>query len=370
MTTVADVAAWMESVAPLRLAASWDNVGLLLGEATAPVERVLTCLTVTPAVAAEAIQLRCQLIVSHHPVLFRGAKSLTSRSPEGRLLLPLLANGIAVLSHHTAFDNAAGGINDWLAAAVGLDGVRPLRLLQPPASAKLVVYVPEGDLDRVSQAIFDAGAGHFGTGKYRECSFLTPGTGTFFAEPGSNPTIGEIGRREQVPELRLEAIVPKAKLQRVLSAMVSAHSYEEPAFDVYPLDMPGTEGEGRIGELPEARTPSAIAGRLALACKATGVKIVGDRARPIRRVAIACGAAGEFLKDAIAAGAEAFVTGEVRFHEALAAEEAVIGLIVLGHYASERPAMEQLAVRLQVAFPGVECWASECERDPLGDCEP
>src|SRR5207253_491266 len=187
LMTVADVVDFLQQFAPPRLAASWDNVGLLLGDDAAAVERVLTCLTVTPESAAEAIDEHAQLIVTHHPILFRPTQRITTATPEGRILLALAQAGVAVYSPHTAFDNATGGINDILAQRLQLTQVQALRRQDGPRQCKIVVFVPDADLQRVSEAIFAAGAGHIG--QYRECSFRLAGTGTFFGSDSTNPTV-------------------------------------------------------------------------------------------------------------------------------------------------------------------------------------
>ena len=257
MPTVAAVCAFLDRFAPPALAADWDNVGLLLGDEAAEVGRVVTCLTVTPNVVAEAIDEKADLIVTHHPILFRGAKRLSTTTAEGRLLWPLARAGVAVYSPHTAFDNTVGGINDSLARRLGLSNVGPLRRHDGERRCKVVVFVPDADLQKVSDALFAAGAG--AVGQYEQCSFRSAGTGTFFGTEGTNPTIGEKGRREDVSEWRLEVVCPEATLPAALAAMRKAHSYEEPAFDVYPLKpLPGTAGEGRVGELPAAVSLAAI----------------------------------------------------------------------------------------------------------------
>ncbi len=363
MPSVADVCRWLERFAPPRLAAEWDNTGLLLGDGNAPAERILTCLTVTPAVVAEAVAERVQMIVSHHPILFRATKNLSANSAEGRLLAPLSFNSIAVYSPHTSFDNCAGGINDQLSASFGLTGVKPLRPKSGGPGLKLVVFVPESDLAIVSDALFAAGAGKIGA--YEQCSFRLLGTGTFLPTAGTNPTIGRVGQREEVREYRLEVAVPPARLDAVIAAFKAAHSYEEPAFEWYPVQFPTTDGEGRIGELATPVSLGEFARGAQSATGSTCLQYVGDPSKPIRTVALACGAAGEFLKDAIRAKADLFVAGEVRFHEGLAAEEAGIGMILLGHYTSERPAIENLAAVLKGAFPEAKVWPSTRERDPF-----
>ncbi|HEY3789118.1 MAG TPA: Nif3-like dinuclear metal center hexameric protein [Urbifossiella sp.] len=363
MPTVADLAASLERFAPLRLAAEWDNVGLLLGDPKAVVERIMTCLTITPDVVGEAVAERANLIVSHHPILFRGAKHFVADRGEGRVVLPLVRAGIAVHSPHTAFDNCPGGINDILCRKLGIHNSQPLRPREAAAEFKLVVFVPDADLSKVSDALFGAGAGRIG--KYEQCSFRLAGKGTFFGTDDTNPTVGQKGRREEVEEWRLEAVVPEANLSAAIKAMRVAHSYEEPAFDIYPLKKAQAGGEGRVGELAAAMTLGDLANRVKSELKAGSVQVVGDAARPIRKIAVACGAAGEFLADSLRANADVFLTGELRFHDALAARAAGIGVLVAGHYATERPAIEELAVKLAADWPGLTVWPSREERDPL-----
>jgi dinuclear metal center YbgI/SA1388 family protein len=363
MPTVAEFAAHLERFAPCATAAEWDNVGLLLGDPAAHVSRALTCLTLTPDVAEEAVRDGAQLVVTHHPVLFRGAKNLTANTPDGAVVLPLLRAGTAVYSPHTAFDNCAGGINDGLCARLGITNAVALRPKDGKKQCKLVAFVPDGDMEKVSAAVFGAGAGVIGN--YEQCSFRLAGTGTFFPLAGSNPVVGRVGRREETNEWRFEVVVPEPLVPAVVAALKRAHSYEEVAFDVYPLKPLASGGEGRIGELAEPTTLGALAERAKRELSTACVQLVGDSSRVVRTVALACGAAGEFLTDAIKRKADAFLTGEVRFHDALAARGANVGLILPGHYATERPAVEDLAERLRAAFAGTEVWASRVERDPL-----
>lgn len=363
MPTVSEVIDYLGRFAPLRLAADWDNVGLLLGRRNGPAERVMTCLTVTQPVIEEAVAEGVQLIVSHHPILFRGAKRLTDGDAEGKLLLPLLRADVAVYSPHTAFDNCPDGINDHLIRQFGVESASPLRQERVPDQFKLVVFVPDSDLDSVSNAVFAAGAGVIGN--YTECSYRIAGTGTFFGGEGSNPTVGEAGRREEASEWRLEVVVPAAKLSAVVVAMRQAHSYEEPAYDIYPLKAESNWGEGRIGSLPTPAPLSELARLAKERLNAPGLLVHGANDKPIRTVAVACGAAGEYLTDAIRAQADLFVTGELRFHDCLRAEGAGIALLIPGHYASERPALEALATRLSQSFPDCQIWASRRETDPL-----
>lgn len=364
MLTVAEVAAWMEGFAPRQLAESWDNVGLLWGDPASPCEQVMTCLTVTEDSAAEAVAERADLIVSHHPILFRGTKMLRADRPETAMLWPLARAGIAVLSPHTAFDNTWGGINDGLARRLDLQEIGPLRPSPPRPLFKVVVFCPRSDRMPVLAAAFAAGAGKIGA--YGECSFSSAGFGTFFGDETTRPAVGERGHRETVREWRVEVVCPGDRLSDVLGAITAAHSYEEPAIDAIPIQAAADgPGVGRLGRLASPETLGNLAARLKQALPAPGLQFVGDPSRRVERVAIACGAADDLLGDAGRAGADVFLTGEARFHKALEAESLGLGLILAGHYATERPGVEDLAARLAAAFPDLSVWASRRERDPL-----
>jgi dinuclear metal center YbgI/SA1388 family protein len=364
MVTVANVVAFLDQLAPRDLAAEWDNLGLLLGDGVAEVRRVMTCLTVTPDSAAEAVEAGAQLVVTHHPVLFRAVKRLTAATPEGRTLLSLIRGGVAVYSAHTAFDNTAGGINDVLARRLGLVEVRPLRQREASRQCKIVVFVPDKDLTRVSDALFAAGAGHIG--QYSECSFRLSGTGTFFGSDATNPTVGQKGRREEVSEWRLEALCPEDAVEQAVAAMRRAHSYEEPAYDVYPL-RPGASplGAGRVGRLPRPAPLAELAETVKKELNAKLVQTVGEPGRTVERVAVACGSGGDLLRDAVRSRADALLTGELRFHDYLAAQAQGLGLLLPGHYATERCGVEELAGVLQRKWADLEVWTSRRERDPV-----
>jgi dinuclear metal center YbgI/SA1388 family protein len=364
MLTVANVLEYLNRIAPLDLAAKWDNVGLLLGERTASVESIMTCLTVTPESAAEAIDKRASLIVTHHPVLFRAVKRLTDDAPEGRVLLALARAGVAVYSPHTAFDNTRGGINELLARRLGLAAVIPLRRIAEAPAIKVVVFVPDKDLNRVADALFAAGAGQIG--EYRECSFRLAGVGTFFGNEATNPTMGQKGRREEVDEWRLEAVCPVDRVEEIITAIRRSHSYEEPAFDIYPLHTPlSARGEGRLGMLPRSVSLGELAVSVRSALNTSAVQTVGDLHRLVQRVAIVCGAGGEMLADAVRARADVLLTGEMRFHDYLSTRAQGLTLILPGHYATERCGIEELAVLLREQFADLHVWASIQEADPV-----
>lgn len=357
MPTVGVIAGLLESWWPSRLAAPWDNVGLLLGDRNRSVDCLLTCLTITRSVVEEAIESGAGMIVSHHPVFFSPAKKITADTIQGQNLLRLLAKDIAVYSPHTAHDSACGGVNDQIASMITLDLVKPLRVHEGSGKYKLVVFVPEESLETVSQAVFQAGGGRIGN--YTECSFRLSGTGTFLPGQGAQPSIGVVGKKEAAREVRVEYLCERNCLDQAIQAMKACHPYEEPAYDLYPLSPSGAqEGEGRIGRLKNPFSAIALARLCQQEFGARHVQLIGPMERMIQTVAIGCGAAGGWALGAKNLGAELFITGEMRYHEELEAYQAGISVIVLGHHASERFAMVRMAQRLGAEWGGMKILAA------------
>ncbi len=359
-----DAVDWLNSRIPLATAADWDNVGLLVGDLDEPLHRVATCLTLTPQTAKEALAYQANLVLVHHPILFKGAKSLVASKPKEKMVVDLIRGNVAVYSAHTAWDNAPGGINDQLLRILGVSCSPPLRRSLDSDWVKVVVFVPPAARETLAQAMFSQGAGSLGN--YAGCSFRTTGTGTFCGNEKSNPAIGSINTREEVAEERLEAICHKKDLNRVICALRQNHPYEEPAFDILSLmpDPTRSIGEGRIGELDQPKSLGELAQSLTFGLGIKSCLAIGSREQRITKIAVACGAAGAFLNDAIKQGADLFVTGELRYHEALDAREAGLGVLVLGHHASEHFAMKGLGEELVGSLVGVE--TKECrEADPL-----
>jgi dinuclear metal center YbgI/SA1388 family protein len=366
-TTVRDVIRLLEQIASPELAANWDNTGLLLGDAAWPAGKILTCLTLTPDVATEAIVGGVQMIVTHHPILFKPVQRFTSQTAEGAMLLDLARAGISVYSPHTSWDDAPTGINQQLAELLGLGAIEPLRVKPLSAACKIITFVPAASLNAVLEALWQAGAGTIG--EYSRCSFHHSGTGTFQGSAATNPTVGQAGVFEAAPEERLEVLCPKSRLEPALQALRQAHPYEEPAIDVIALEpLSGSWGSGRQGVLAQPVTLREFAEVCRDLLHAGHLMVAGEADRPVQRVAIACGSAGEYLADAHRAGCDVFVTGEARFHTALDACGKAIGLILAGHYATEQFAMKRLAERLKAEFPKIEAFVSQVERDPVWFC--
>ncbi len=372
MPRISDIVAFFDRFAPQNLAEDWDNTGLLLGDRDAVVERVVTCLTLTSDVAREAIERKAELVVTHHPIFFKPVKRLTTDDPQGRMVLKLAASGVAVYSAHTRFDSSRAGINQKLAEGLGLVEIDSLEPASAPPSYKLVVMVPRDHVAAVQRAMWDAGAGVIG--EYRECSFLMPGTGSFRGSSTSHPAIGAPEEFRTVEEYRVDMVCPAPLVDKVIAAMKKAHPYEETAFDIVPRRAPQLDvGVGRTGVLPAGAggretTPVTLREfltRVKELLRIDRLQYTGALDQPIRRVGIACGSAGELLRAARNRKCDVFLTGESRFHTSVEAQESGCALVLAGHYATERPAMERLATDLTRAFPGLEAWGSEAERDPV-----
>jgi dinuclear metal center YbgI/SA1388 family protein len=364
--TVSDFSVAMNAIAPTTLAQEWDNVGVLAGDLSAHVRRVLFAIDLTPTVTAEAIRLRADLLFCYHPPIFQPIKTLVAQNAGVEsLVFQCVRNNIAVYSSHTALDAADGGTNDVIAGLCGIAKTNPLEFVDTPGedNCKIVVFVPREHVDRIADAAFAAGAGVIGN--YTHCSYRTDGTGTFFGTSGTNPAIGKRGRFEHVDEVRLEFVTPRGQLPEVVQAVRTAHPYDEPAFDIFPLTPAPSRGIGCVGELPKQTTLATLAQRLSEATKATNVSIVGRSATKIKRAIIVVGAAGRLpFRGGIGAG-DVVITGEIRHHDALAFDRAGATAIALGHWTSERPILTAVIRKLKVALPGVDLKLSRADREPF-----
>ncbi len=357
---VGDLVRALETIAPTRLAASWDNVGLLVGDEASPLSRVLLAIDCTTQVLDEARRDRSEAIVSYHPPIFEAAKRFVA----GSTAFEAARSGIAIHSPHTALDVAEGGTNDVLADTLSMAEREPLRVLEEPErERKLVTFVPAAHLDAVSRAVFAAGAGRIG--KYSSCGFRAPGTGTFLGEEGTHPAVGQSGRLEECAELRFETLVPIDRIEDVLRALRGAHPYEEPAFDLVRLAAPpGKRGMGRVGKVEEVSV-ARLVDRIKKALDIRHVLIAGPAERTVSRVAVCAGSGGDLVADALAAGAELFLTGELRHHDALRASAAGLTVVCVLHSVSERVALGALEQRLAEQLPGVGIARSHADRDPF-----
>lgn len=348
--------------APLPLQDGFDNAGLQVGLTDAEVTGVLLCLDVTEAVVDEAVALGCNLIVSHHPLIFSPLKRVTGNTYVERCVIKALANGIAIYSAHTNLDNAPGGVNYRIAAKLGLQNVK---ILVPKEGAllKLSVYVPVAHADAVRSALFAAGCGNIGN--YGSCSYNAVGYGTFEAGEGANPFCGSVGSLHKEEEVRIDTIMPAYIKGRVVKALLAAHPYEEPAFDIYPLQNSwDSVGAGIIGELPVAADETAFLQQVKGTFAVGSVRHTGLLGRAVKRVALCGGAGGSFAGAAVAAGADVYITGEARYHDLFNYVGKMV-VAVIGHYESEQFTMEIFKEIISGACPQVQVKTTSVCTNPI-----
>jgi len=345
-----EVVALLEDRFPPSLAEDWDRSGLQIGDVEGPCRRVLVALDFE--LGHLEILPGTDLVITHHPFLFRPLQEIRTATPMGRKLRALLSSDCALYSLHTPYDSAQGGLGEVLAGYLGLKEARPL--LPRGKLLKLVVFVPVGYEERVAQAIFAAGAGKIG--KYGHCSFRARGTGTFLPEEGAQPFLGTVGKEERADEIRLETVLPAERAEQVVRAMLEAHPYEEVAYDLYHLIQSAPlHGLGRVGDLPEPKNVSDLVEQFAESLGIPGPKgLVGPTKREVRRVAVCGGSGGDLVPQVIASRAELYITGEANYHRLKEVEEVGLTVALFGHAETERPFVWHLAGILREAFPELE----------------
>jgi len=358
---------WMEKLAPKHYAVPDDRIGLQIGSLRKEIKRVLIALDVTPAVVEEAAELGAELIVAHHAPIYRPLKHLQTDTPEGALMASLLRRDIAVYVAHTNLDSAEGGMNDWMAEALGIEGRAVLEEVHTDKLFKLVVFVPVSHQEAVRSALFGAGAGWIGN--YSHCSFNIEGTGTFLPREGADPYLGKPGKLERAAEVRIETIVPDSARKAVVQAMLKAHPYEEVAYDLYPVDLKGRAfGLGRVGTLPQPESLDAFCERVKRALDVPFVRVVGDGARTVRKVAVLGGSGSRYIRHAKFAGADVLVTGDIDYHTAHDADAMGLALVDPGHNAEKimKPkTAEWLQERLREAGYATEVLPSRVNTEPF-----
>jgi dinuclear metal center YbgI/SA1388 family protein len=344
---IQDIQKIIEEWAPTEIAQEEDNVGLQVGSSEKEIRRILVALEITPEVIREAIRKKADLIVTHHPMLFHPLKTVTDSTSSGRFVQQLVQNDLAVYSAHTNLDFARDGVSFALAERLGLVDIN---FLEHSVSGlkKISVFVPPDHVDGVADAMANAGAGIIGD--YERCSFRIHGTGTFQPQPGASPSVGTVGNFEKVPEVRLEMLVPGSRLTPVISAMLTAHPYEEVAYDVYPLENRSRDfGAGAIGNLKTSVSLRHFLKRIKASLSIPGVRFSGDPDSKVKRVAVCGGAGGSLLPAAIKEQADVFVTADVKYHTFQDARDK-IALVDAGHYETEWPVLEALVRRLRRAI--------------------
>jgi dinuclear metal center YbgI/SA1388 family protein len=359
---IAEITAYLESLAPLSLQEHYDNAGLLTGNGSWNCTGVLCSLDATEAVVQEAMANNCNLVVSHHPIIFGGLKKINGKNYVEKAVITAIKNDIALYAIHTNLDNVIGGVNGKMADKLSLQN-RSVLAPKDAVLKKLYTFVPVAEAEKLRQAIFEAGAGHIGN--YSECSFGAEGTGTFKGGAGTDPFVGKPGERHYEKELKIEVIFPAWLQGRVVKALLAAHPYEEVAYDLVTV---GNEhqgvGSGLVGELAEPVDEQAFLKKLKEAFGLTLIRHTSLTGRKVKKVAL-CGGAGSFLvSKALAAGADVYITGDMKYHEFFDANDRMV-IADIGHFESEQFTTELLATVLQEKFLNFAVLKSKVKTNPV-----
>ena len=353
---------YLEEYAPLYLQESYDNAGLIIGDEDRAINQALLCLDVTEDTLGEAIQNNCELIISHHPLIFTGVKKFTEGNLVERLVVKAIKNNIAIYAIHTNLDNVIDGVNGKIAEKLDLTNTHLLQS-RKGLLRKLVTFCPLKQAETVRQAIFKAGAGNIGN--YNSCSFSTEGVGTFIANEKAKPIVGEKNSLHSEHEVRIETIYPAYKEGAVLKSLFMAHPYEEVAFDIYPLENTFSNvGSGIIGELNKEMSETDFLKKMKETFKTDSIRHTKFLKKKIKKVAI-CGGSGSFLiNSAKLAGADIFVSADIKYHDFFEADGKIL-LADIGHYESEQFTKELIYSILMKKFPTFALRISEMETNPV-----
>ncbi len=345
---IQDITSFLKSVAPPVLQESYDNAGLIIGSNTWDCTGIITTLDATEEIVMEAIEKKVNLIVAHHPIIFGGLKKITGKNYVERTVITAIKNDIAIYAIHTNLDNVLHGVNAAIADKLGLVN-RAILQAKNNTLKKLFTFVPVQHAEKVRAAIFAAGAGHISN--YSECSFNTKGEGTFKAGKGANPFTGKIGERHTEEEIKLEMIFPGWLENNILMAMMAAHPYEEVAYDIVSLENQNQQvGSGMVGDLPKPVGEHEFLTLLKERFNLSIVRHTPLRGKPVKKVAL-CGGAGSFLTGAaIAAGADFYVSADIKYHEFFDANARLV-IADIGHFESEQFTIDLLFDILRQKFP-------------------
>ena len=359
---IKDITDFLETIAPLEYQESYDNCGLIVGDKNSPVKKALITLDVTEEVIDEAIGEKCQLVIAHHPIVFGGIKKLNGKNYVERTVIKAIKNNIAIYAIHTNFDNVMDGVNAKIAYRLGLvncEILAPKRQLLK----KLYTFIPLDSYAAVAGAVFEAGAGYIGN--YSEASFSVAGMGTFRGNEHSNPAIGKKGVLEQVEEVKFETIFPAIIERKVVQALIKAHPYEEVAYDIVSLDNYYSKvGSGMVGDLKKPVDELSFLKMTKKLLQTGCVRYTPLRGKQVKRVAI-CGGSGRFLlNNAIAAGADVFVTADFKYHDFFDAEGKIV-VADVGHFESEQFTKELLIERISEKFPTFAALTSKINTNPI-----
>lgn len=342
-------------------------MGLQLGDPSCQVSRIMVALDPGRPAIETAVEAGCRLLITHHPFIFTPLKKISTADETGRLAILALKNDLSIISLHTNFDIAPGGVNDLLAGLLGVQEAQPLRITGGDEYVKMVLFAPRGCEEKLLGALSPF-MPHIGN--YRDCSYQGEGTGRFTPLPGARPFVGAVGASHAEPESRLELLLVKERIAAAVAALKGAHPYEEPAYDLYPvLNRGEAYGLGRIGKLAEPVSAGAYALLVKERLAATGVRLVGDPARQVKKVALCGGSGASLIHEAQRKGADLLVTADVKYHEAREAEALGLALLDAGHFSTEYPMVRGLAGQLRAALKAkrfeAEVLEYQGEREPF-----
>ena len=360
--TVREITTVIEEFAPLGYQESYDNAGLIIGAPSSPVSGILLALDVTLEVIDEALSTGANLIVAHHPLIFKGIKRLTGANATEQTVIKAIQQGIAVYCSHTNLDMVWGGVSAIAAQKIGLTDIE---VLAPTTDqlVKLTAFVPHSHLENIRIAMFKAGAGSIGN--YDQCSYNVEGQGTFRANDQANPYVGTKGEMHQEPETRVEVIVPKPILSKVIDALIGAHPYEEVAYDIYQLlNKNPRAGLGVVGNLTETQSETDFLQQIKHVFGSGCIKHSPLTGRLVERVAICGGSGAELIAYAIAAQANVFITGDVKYHHFFDAEDKLV-IADVGHFESEQFALDIFYELLTKKFPNFAVLKSKVKTNPI-----
>lgn len=359
---IKEITNYLESIAPIAYQESYDNSGLLVGNPETKLKNVLITLDVTEDVVKEAVREKCNLIIAHHPIVFSGLKKITGKNYVERVLISAIKNDIAIYAIHTNLDNIHIGVNKKLCDKIGVSNAK---ILSPKNQLlkKLYTFIPVDFHEAVSQAVFDAGGGNIGN--YSEAGFSSEGKGTFKGNEKSNPRMGKKGVREEVNERKFETIFPAYLESKIIQALRKSHPYEEVAYDIVSLSNEHQQvGSGMVGNLSKPMTELDFLKLVKRKLNARGIRYTKLSGKPVTRVAV-CGGAGRFLlKDAIAAGAQVFITADFKYHDFFDAEDKIV-VIDAGHFETEQFTVELLEDFILEKFPIIAPRLSKTITNPI-----
>ena len=357
-----DITTYLDSEIPLSFQEDYDNSGLQVGDPEIEIRSALIALDVTQKVLEEAVKTGCNLILSHHPLIFSGIKRLTGKTHTEKILLEAIKKGVAIYSAHTNLDIFSSGVSRKMATKLNLQDVRVLAPLKDKV-LKIVTYIPESHLDIVRNAIFSAGAGVIG--KYDNCGFSIKGTGSFRGGVDTNPFIGEKGKLHFENEVRFETVLLSHLKDKVIKALLGSHPYEEVAYDLYQLGNDNVGfGLGCVGELPKALSAKEFIPMVSEIFESRAMRYSKPSGKKLRKIALCGGAGASLINTAISSGADAYITADIKYHNYFDAENMIL-LIDAGHYESEKFSTEILSDLIIKKFPKFAVRFSKTDTNPI-----